>query len=100
MEHLKQILFIDIETVSVVPEFNLLSEGMQEQWERKARLLKPVNEGNTDTATLFADRAGIFSEFSKVVCIGIGCLVEHGGEWRILLKSLEDNDEKVLLNKF
>jgi predicted PolB exonuclease-like 3'-5' exonuclease len=99
MEHLRQILFIDIETVSGVPDFNLLSEGMKEQWTRKAKFLKPVSE-DTDPAMLFTDRAGIFSEFAKVVCIGIGCLVERDGEWKILLKSLEDDDEKVLLNKF
>lgn len=100
MEPLKHILFIDIETVPLVPEYDLLTAGMQEQWARKAKNLKSANEENNVPALLFAEKAGIFSEFAKVVCIGIGCLVERDGEWKVVLKGLTDHDEKVLLNKF
>lgn len=100
MEQLKQILFIDIETVSSVPEYNMLSDPMKELWNRKAKFLKSTEDGSNDPALLFADRAGIFSEFAKVVCIGIGCLSQKEGEWKLILKSITDDDEKVLLNKF
>lgn len=99
-EQLKHILFIDIETVSGVSQFSELSEGMQLQWVRKARYLKPSTSETDDPAASFAEKAGIFSEFAKVVCIGIGCLVEKDGAWVIVLKALADDDEKVLLNKF
>lgn len=100
MEQLKHILFIDIETVSVVPEFGMLREGMQEQWSRKAKFLKSSVEGNNTPELLFEEKAGVFSEFAKVVCIGIGCLTEKDGGWKILLKGLSSADEKELLVKF
>lgn len=100
MEHLRKILFIDIETVSCQPEYNLLSNGLQEQWNRKARFLKSAEDENASPEMLFTEKAGIFSEFAKVVCIGIGCLVEKNKSWKLVLKSLTGCDEKVLLNQF
>jgi len=100
MDHLRHILFIDIETVPAVPVFSELTPGLQEHWKKKARLLKNNNDENTGPEQVFEERAGVFSEFAKVVCIGIGCLVEREGTWKLLLKSLSHTDEKVLLNNF
>jgi DNA polymerase elongation subunit (family B) len=100
MEHLRKILFIDIETVSCQPEYEMMSAGMQEQWDRKARFLKSATDENASPSQLFTEKAGIFSEFAKVVCIGIGCLVEKNKQWKLVLKSLTGTDEKVLLNQF
>ena len=100
MESLKHILFIDIETAPITPQFDAMSPGMQHQWVRKSRNLKSAIEENNVPALLFEEKAGIFSEFAKIVCIGIGCLVEREGEWKVVLKGLTDHDEKVLLNKF
>jgi len=99
MEQLKGILFVDIETVPIQPEFKLLAAGMQHEWERKAKFVKNITDGNTDPAALFADKAGIFSEFAKVVCIGFGSLVEDHG-WKMRLKSLVNDNEKILLTDF
>jgi len=99
-DQLKRILFIDIETVPVVPEFGQLSETMQALWTKKAKLLRTDNPEDADPAKLFSDRGGIFSKFSKVVCIGIGSIIEHEQTWKIRLKSLCHDDEKVLLNNF
>ena len=79
MEQFKHILFIDIETVSVTPDYDTLSEGMQAEWNRKAKNLKSSSELNTDPPSLYSDRAGIFSEFAKVVCIGLAVF----NYWRI-----------------
>jgi hypothetical protein len=100
MEYLKGILFIDIETVPTEPDFSLLSDRMQAEWARKAKFVKTGKEELTDPATLFGERAGIFSEFAKVVCIGIGGLYEQDGKWKIRLKSLVNDDETALLNDF
>lgn len=100
MEQLKGILFIDIETVPGQPDFETLSDVMQAEWMKKAKTVKPMNDGNADPATLFGDRAGIFSEFAKVVCIGIGSLHSTDGGWVMRLKSLLNDNEKVLLNDF
>ncbi|MES2703080.1 MAG: ribonuclease H-like domain-containing protein [Bacteroidota bacterium] len=100
MEHLKGILFIDIETVPLFSDYDQLSEGMQYEWGRKAKFIKPSADGPTDPAGLFEERAGIFSEFARVVCIGFGSLYNHEGGWKMRLKSLVNDDEKQLLTDF
>lgn len=100
MEQLKHILFIDIETVPCVPEFNSLSEALQLEWKKKAKYLKSSSGDLAEPDQLFFDRAGIFSEFSKVVCICVGMLVPNGDGWQLRLKALSNDDEKILLNDF
>jgi hypothetical protein len=100
MDHLKGILFIDIETVPTRPEYGLLSERMQAEWARKAKFIKSGNGEEPDPATLFGERAGIYSEFAKVVCIGFGSLVQQDGAWKMRLRSLTGDDEKALLISF
>ena len=100
MEQLKHILFIDIETAPCAGRYDDLSENLQLQWVRKTNFWKKNPDEETSPALLFSERAGIFSEFARVVCIGIGCLVESEGKWKMVLKALSDQDEKVLLNKF
>ena len=100
MEQTDGILFIDIETVPVLPGYELLGEGMQAEWVRKAKFIKQGQDGDTDPATLFGERAGIFSEFAKVVCISFGNLVQADNRYYMRLKSLAYDDEKKLLNDF
>jgi uncharacterized protein YprB with RNaseH-like and TPR domain len=100
MKYLKEILFIDIETVPTHPEFNLLSERMQAEWARKAKFVKSPSSENADAAMLFEERAGIYSEFAKVVCIGIGSLQSDEKGWKMRLKPLTNDNEKILLQNF
>ncbi|RYE25728.1 MAG: 3'-5' exonuclease [Sphingobacteriales bacterium] len=100
MQLLKEILFLDIETVPIQPEFSALTQGLQKEWERKAKNLKVTDTEQATPAALFGERAGIFSEFAKVVCIGFGSLHQHEGKWRLRLKAITQTDEKKLLNEF
>ncbi|MBC7554907.1 MAG: 3'-5' exonuclease [Taibaiella sp.] len=100
MEQLNGILFIDIETVPIERGYELLTPGMQKEWTKKARLIKGNIDPNTEPATLFSEKAGVYSEFAKVVCICIGSLHKKDGHWTMRLKSLTGDDEKVLLNDF
>src|SRR6187402_1504166 len=99
MEQLNGILFIDIETVPLEPEFALLSEGMQAEWVRKAKFVKSVTQ-DANPAAIFDERAGIFSEFAKVVCISFGSIHKMEDKWVMRLKSIAFDDEKKLLNDF
>lgn len=99
-EQLKRILFIDIETVPICPKFEDLSENMQNLWVKKARTFRSEKTEDADPAKLFEEKGGIFSEFSKVVCIGIGSLIQQENQWLFRLKSLCESDEKILLNNF
>lgn len=100
MEMLKNILFIDIETVPLAENFSALPDGLKEHWRKKTRLFRNSDAESIDPESAFEERAGIFSEFAKVVCIGIGYLTAQGEQWQIRLKSISHDDEKVLLNKF
>lgn len=101
MEDLRRILFIDIETVTCEATYDALPSGLQSQWQRKAQYLKGAEAGTPDVERLFREKAGIYAEFAKVVCIGLGCLVEHEpGSWHMLLKALTNADEQALLTQF
>jgi hypothetical protein len=100
MDEFKHVLFIDIETVPLVAKHSQLSPAMQKEWMRKAKFLKADMGEDPDYAALFEDRAGVFSEFAKVVCIGIGSLHFKANQWQLRLKSLTNDNEKILLKDF
>ncbi|MBS1781694.1 MAG: ribonuclease H-like domain-containing protein [Bacteroidetes bacterium] len=100
MELLKHILFIDIETASCVSCYDELNSNMQHHWDRKSRFFKNNQGGETSSSELFSEKAGIFSEFARVVSIGMGVLTDKDGEWKIILKAVSDADEKNLLTIF
>lgn len=100
MEGLKQILFLDIETVPIQAEFSSLTEGLQKEWIRKTKTFKTNSTEEPMPEALFAERAGVFSEFAKVVCIGFGSLHLHEGNWRLRLKAITQSDENKLLKEF
>jgi 3'-5' exonuclease len=66
---LKNILFLDIETISGKPSFEELPSRMQELWIKKAKTFRNTELPPED---LYFERAGIFAEYGQVVCIGVG----------------------------
>ena len=46
------------------------------------------------------EKAGIYAEFGKVVCISMGFILQKDGETQIRLKSIANKDEQVLLQEF
>jgi 3'-5' exonuclease len=68
---LENILFLDIETVPEHEHFNLLDEETRELYSAKT-LYQRKDEF---TAEEFYDRAGIWAEFGKIVCISVGHFV-------------------------
>lgn len=100
MEFLKQILFLDIETVPVVPEYGRLTEVLQNEWSKKAKYLKSNIVENSEPSMLFEEKAGVFSEFAKVVCIVVGSLQQQGDKWSLRLKAIANDDEKQLLQDY
>ncbi len=102
---LYNILFIDIETAPVVADFEELSEEMQELWGLKCRsiLRRPEEEIEFDEmAELFNTRAGIYSEFGKIICISVGFLTRQpdGADPILRLKSYSNHVEAALLDDF
>lgn len=95
----KTMLFIDIETVSMESNYDLLNERMQEQWTRKAGNIK--NEEHDSVYDLFYKRAAIYSEFGKVVCIGVGAIYWNSNDQPAFkVKTIKGHDEHHLLLEF
>jgi len=98
MQNLKNILFLDIETVSGYASFSLLPERLKPLWEKKAKYVVPENTPLEDS---YFDRAAIYSEFAKVIVIGIGFIYEDENKQLLLkTKALAGDNEKELLVEF
>ena len=96
---LNNILFLDIETVSQVRSFEELAEPWQQLWAKKAESLLRNNKEELTVAEIY-DRAGIYAEFGKIICISCGVLQGNGENKSMLIKSFYGDDEKKLLADF
>ncbi|PLW92813.1 MAG: 3'-5' exonuclease [Marinilabiliales bacterium] len=88
-----EIMFVDIETVPNTQSFSELSERKQGLWAKKASYLLKKEE---DTPEKVYEKAGIYAEFGKVICISAG-VIKDG---TLHIKSFYGDDEKVVLNDF
>lgn len=98
--HLENILFLDIETVSTTATYEELSERIQALWDKKAHLINKREETPLPPEDLYREKAAIFSEFGKVVCISVGYLKFVEGRATFKLKSYYGADEDQLLKDF
>lgn len=98
-DHLKTTLFLDIETVPEFKSYGELTEIRQKLWKKKARSLdKSLDVDNADAvAGSYSQRAGIYSEFSKIICISVGYLNSDG---HLRIKSFFGDSEKQILLDF
>ena len=69
--NLNNILFIDIETVPEEQNFKVLDDDMKQLWEQKTQYQRREEYTPED----FYDRAGIWAEFGKIICISVGYFV-------------------------
>lgn len=90
------ILFLDIETVPMVSEYSLLSDSFKALWDSKSRYFTSEDQTPEDVF----DRAGIYAEFGKIVCISVGYILYKNGETHFRLKSFHEDNEKELLENF
>ncbi len=96
---LRDILFLDIETVGISENFEALDERFKALWARKAAFFKR-DEGQT-AGDLYDQRAGIHAEFGKVIVIAIGKYVEaENGELGFKTRYFAGEDEKEILTNF
>jgi len=92
---IEDVLFIDIETVPAVSDFELLDDSMKVLWERKSKQIKTEEQ----SAGEVYEKAGIYAEFGKIICISAGLIVEKN-PLSLRLKSFYGDDEKVILEDF
>ncbi len=98
---ISKVLFIDLETVSGFANFAKLPARLQTHWRKKCRfILRAYDEMPEESAiaTAYEEKAGIYAEFGKIVCISIGYI--HAQTQELRLKSYYDDDEYRLLTDF
>jgi len=92
----EDILFIEIETVPQKADFTELPEHFQQLWEKKSSYFRNENQGAADVY----ERAGIYSEFGRIICISAGFIIQKNGYRYFRVKSFHNDDEKKLLSEF
>lgn len=92
---LGDILFLDIETVPQHMDFQTLPEEAQELWTLKTQYQRKDDY----TPEEFYERAGIWAEFGKVVCISVGYFLQTQEGQTFRVRSFT-GDEETLLREF
>ena len=90
--NLNNILFLDIETVPEEAHFNALDDEMKTLWELKTQYQRKEDFTPED----FYDRAGIWAEFGKIVCISVGYFVIKGDVRHFRVTSFFGEEKKIL----
>lgn len=93
---LQNILVLDIETVPAQADYNLLDERWKALWDHKAKFLAK----NDETPEELYERAGIYAEFGKIICISVGVYVRLGEKYGFRIKSFCGHDEAAILMEF
>ncbi len=93
---IEEIIFLDIETVPLASEYNGLNEKWKQLWEHKMRF--QIN--NDEPVEVLYNRAGIYAEFGRIICISAGYVTQKNGDLFFRVKSFFNEDEKTLLQEF
>lgn len=94
--NLSKVFVIDIETVPQFEHFEEVPTQLQELWEHKTRLQRK----DEFTAAEFYERAGIWAEFGKIVCISIGFFHSQNKQQFFRVSSFAGHDEYEILSSF
>ena len=94
---ISKILFLDIETVPQVYRFQELNDTSRSLWSKKTKYLQEKDQLSAEEVY---EKAGIYAEFGKIICISVGFLIQAKGEMQIRLKSFSSMNEKKLLQGF
>ena len=90
--NLSNILFLDIETVPEQEDFKTLDVEMQTLWEQKTHYQRKDDY----TPEAFYERAGIWAEFGKIVCISVGYFTLKGDIRHFRVTSFFGEEKKLL----
>jgi 3'-5' exonuclease len=96
--YIRNLLFIDIETVSGHATYEGLMAQEQELWYGKHKTLKAEEPADVG----YSLRAGIYAEFAKVVCISMGYFKydRETNQDQFRIKSISGDDEQQVLSEF
>lgn len=90
---LEHILFLDIETVPQFESYGALDPITQELWETKTQ----YHRKDDYTAEEFYERAGIWAEFGKIICISVGFFHFRGTGRKFRVTSFHGEEKQILI---
>ena len=90
--NLEHILFLDIETVPEYKQWSELDDDTKLLWETKTQYQRKDEFTPED----FYDRAGIWAEFGKIVCISVGYFKIQGDSRQFRTTSFHGDEPKIL----
>ena len=93
----ENVLFLDVETVPQYKDYDSVPDPKKKFWDHKASLLA---KGEEQTPENLYERAGIYSEFGKIICISSGFLKTAEGGIELHIKSMYGHDERAILAQF
>lgn len=91
---LEDILFLDIETVPESNDFSKLDEVTQFLWEEKTRYQRKDDY----TPEAFYEKAGIWAEFGKIICISVGYFNINRSPKKFRVTSFYGEEKQILLD--
>lgn len=94
--NIEKVLFLDIETVPLSASFQDLPEESKTFWEKKANQIRKEGVSIEE----IYERAGIYAEFGKIVCISFGIIYFREGSPYARIKVFADHDETKILKDF
>jgi DNA polymerase elongation subunit (family B) len=94
--NIKNILVLDIETVPQQASYDMLSGEWKELWKKKMQ--REIKDGLSPDGLY--QRAGIYAEFGKIICICAGYFYENGDGLSFKVKAFYGDDEKKILEGF
>ena len=94
---IKNILFLDIETVPCSPSFEDLNITFQNLWTEKTAWQR---KEEYTPAEFYKLKAGVMAEFAKIICISVGYLFAEKNENHFRIKSFYGDDEKQIITDF
>jgi hypothetical protein len=94
---IKNILFLDIETVPVKEHFKDLDAVFQKLWGEKTIWQR---KEEFTPSEYYKKKAGIVAEFAKIICISVGYLFTYKRENHFRIKSFYGDEEGKILSDF
>ncbi|MCF8372763.1 MAG: 3'-5' exonuclease [Bacteroidales bacterium] len=93
---LENIIFLDIETVPQCGSYSDVPDNFKALWEKKSSFFRSGEQSAEDVY----QRAGIYAEFGKIVCISVGLFIPNQSPYIFRVKSFYGDDEAVFLAEF
>lgn len=101
LDHLGDVLFLDIETASLTASFDDLEDRLKEEWLKKEKIIQKEDQSKKP-GELFFERAGIYAEFGQVISVGVGYFQWKKKEKRLTFRTkvFSNPEERELLLDF